>query len=870
METVRKGITDRKQLLRHLTGALFFLMILFRMAGTALGEEQSRELMVLPRQAHIVVSIGYETEMPDITLISPDGTAYSEAAGNVRVEHGENTAFYFLPDALAGQWLIRFDKKSNPTITADYAEYTPDLTIDSLVLKGVSGSQAKISFHTSYAKDVTYNYVVYAVLLDENRNVTGQKELDHGTARTGQEENRRISLSSLSSYENYYLELEVYLKEYGLETYDTRITDQNFGYVNEHQPEAIGGVKVKIDPAKLLFTMDWSDYKVSCDQYLAAFYTAASPDTPLSYQSVESGYNSVIFDLPSDVHAMTVELTYIRNGVASAPYRRQIDWEKGLTLSIDTPENTNSAQAVITYETDAQRNAVISVNETSQQVVLTGNNSVSIQLEEFTNEISVRCALDDMTDVIYRKSIYSDRIAPVLRFYEKVDAISVEEDHFLLTGETEPGCKLTVNGVEYPLNEDGSFLADLSLEKDENVFSVISTDPAGNQSAQNVTIYHGDVPAAAAIAAGQNGDGDGMGYLPMFFTMLIGMSVVLTVILTGVVLGKRKALIRGVMTVTTLRNVFLLVTGFLAAAAAFARLLAERARAAAESLAFIRAAQRSPQEAHLMLKEYENLNRIFFVLAAAAGICLVGSILFMVLNRVLKKRRNTPPNPGGSDRTKSKPGAGPDSSKGHRIPAGKRGKAKAENETKQVSADKQQARNSSASDVAGTGQPQSTASEIRVKTEPKAAPAEPKTVKTGVPAPETAKSVRTEAGASAQVSSGAGAAGPAQVSHGGKSATPAQVSHGGKSATPAQVFHGGKSATPAQVSHESAATAPTSHESAPAAPAQSHSVSGAGSASENTNAAPTAPPAVFCPHCGKMIKKSKAMFCPFCGKSLRS
>lgn len=767
METERKGITDRKQLLRHLTGALFFLMILFKMAGTAFGEEQSRELMVLPRQAHIVVSIGYETEMPDITLISPDGTAYSEAAGNVRVEHGENTAFYFLPDALAGQWLIRFDKKSNPAITADYAEYTPDLTIDSLVLKGVSGSQAEISFHTSYAKDVTYNYVVYAVLLDENRNVTGQKELDHGTARTGQDENRRISLSSLSSYENYYLELEVYLKEYGLETYDTRITDQNFGYVNEHQPEAIGAVKVEIDPAKLLFTMDWSDYKVSCDQYLAAFYTAASPDTPLSYQSVESGYNSVIFDLPSDVHAMTVELTYIRNGVASTPYRRQIDWEKGLALSIDTPENTNSAQAVISYETDAQRNAVISVNETSQQVVLTGSDSISIQLEEFSNEVSVRCALDDMTDVIYRKSIYSDRIAPVLRFYEKVDAISVEEDHFLLTGETEPGCKLTVNGTEYPMNEDGSFLADLPLEKDENVFSVISTDPAGNQSAQNVTIYHGDVPAAAAIAAGQNGDGDGMGYLPMFFTMLIGMSVVLTVILTGVVLGKRRALIRGVMTVTTLRNVFLLVTGFLAAAAAFARLLAERARAAAESLAFIRAAQRSPQEAHLMLKDYENLNRIFFVLAAAAGICLASSILFMVLNRALKKRRNAPPGPEGSHRIKHRP---------------------------------------------RTGQQQPTAPKVTAKTEPKAAPAEPKAVKTGVPAPETAKSAGAVAGAPPQSSSW----------------------------------------------------------SAEAAPPQSPSESVADSAAESTNAAPAAPPAVFCPHCGKMIKKSKAMFCPFCGKSLRS
>ena len=355
-----------------------------------------------------------------------------------------------------------------------------------------------------------------AVLLDENRNVTGRKELDTGTARSNQNETRRVSLNKLSSYDHYYLELEVYFKEYAIETNDAKITDRNFGYINDRQPESIAGVHVSIDPASLIFTMDWSDFKVSCDQYVAAYYTDVSPDAPVDYQSLESGYTSAVFDLPPDTHSLTVELTYIRGGLSSSPYRRQIDWEQGLSLSIDTPENTNSVQAVVTYKTDIPRNAEISVNDEKQQVVLTGNNSVSIQLEEFTNEISVRCALDDMTDVIYRKSIYSDRIAPVLRFYEKVDAISVEEDHFLLTGETEPGCKLTVNGVEYPLNEDGSFLADLSLEKDENVFSVISTDPAGNQSAQNVTIYHGDVPAAAAIAAGQNGDGDGMGYLPMF------------------------------------------------------------------------------------------------------------------------------------------------------------------------------------------------------------------------------------------------------------------------------------------------------------------------------------------------------------------
>ncbi|WP_368272059.1 hypothetical protein, partial [Enterocloster lavalensis] len=78
-----------KRLLHHLLSILIFLALLAGMAGTALAVEQSKELMVLPRQANIVVSIEYENEEPDIILISPDSTVYSEAAGNVTVERGE-------------------------------------------------------------------------------------------------------------------------------------------------------------------------------------------------------------------------------------------------------------------------------------------------------------------------------------------------------------------------------------------------------------------------------------------------------------------------------------------------------------------------------------------------------------------------------------------------------------------------------------------------------------------------------------------------------------------------------------------------------------------------------------------------------------
>ncbi|MBS6953379.1 MAG: zinc-ribbon domain-containing protein [Enterocloster asparagiformis] len=812
-----------KRLLQHILGTLLFLLTLAGMTLTVQAEEQSKELMVLPRQANIVVSINYETEVPDITLISPDNTAYSEAAGNVTVDHGDNILYFYLPDALAGQWLIRYDKKTNPSITANYIEYTPSLTIESLSLQGVENRQAEILFNASYPKDITYNYVVYAVLLDESRNVTGQRELDHGTARANKDEVRKVSLNNLSSYDNYFLELEVYFKEYAIETNDTRITEQNFGYVNDHQPEAMSGVHVIVDPASRLFTMDWSDYKVSCDQYLAAYYTDASPDTPIDYQSLDNNYTSAVFDVPPEVHSLTVELVYTRNGVASAPYRRQIDWEQGLTLSIDTPENTNSVQAVITYETDAQRNAVIAVNDVQQQVVLTGSDSISIQLEEFSNEVSVLCSLDDMTDVIYRKSVYSDRIAPILRFYEKVDSISVAEDRFLLTGETEPGCKLTVNGTEYPLGEEGSFSVDLALEKAENIFAVISTDPAGNQSAQNITIYHGDVPAAAAMAAGQDGGDSDMGYLPMFFTMLVGMSAVLVLILTGVVLGKRRGLARGVMTVTTLRNVALLITLFLSAAAAFARLLAERARQAAESLAFIRAAQRSPQEAHNMLKEYESLHKVFLTLAIAAGLCLLIAILLMVLNRVLKKRKPALQGPDAAGGRGEKPGSGP-------LPGGPTGGKKA-------------------------------AKKAHIRGKASAMPPE------ADHQPSTAKSPDTP-GAAQNSHTGANP-GPAAAepdSHGTAASAPKHPASSVIPTKPQPTASAPRHAAPSAGPAKPQPTASTEQSPASGQPAASGSDRG----SHNAEASQNAASAVFCPHCGKLVTKSNAMFCPFCGKSLRS
>jgi len=61
-------------------------------------------------------------------------------------------------------------------------------------------------------------------------------------------------------------------------------------------------------------------------------------------------------------------------------------------------------------------------------------------------------------------------------------------DKAVLKGKTEAGAKVTINTIECPVKEDGTFALEVKLVEGENKFEAIATDKAGNAAKASLTI----------------------------------------------------------------------------------------------------------------------------------------------------------------------------------------------------------------------------------------------------------------------------------------------------------------------------------------------------------------------------------------------
>lgn len=70
---------------------------------------------------NMTVTLYYDVEEPTISFISPDGTLIS--ANELTTERGDTAVCYYIPDAMAGQWQMNYDKKSNDKLEVNWAPY---------------------------------------------------------------------------------------------------------------------------------------------------------------------------------------------------------------------------------------------------------------------------------------------------------------------------------------------------------------------------------------------------------------------------------------------------------------------------------------------------------------------------------------------------------------------------------------------------------------------------------------------------------------------------------------------------------------------------------------------------------------------------
>lgn len=147
-------------------------------------------------------------------------------------------------------------------------------------------------------------------------------------------------------------------------------------------------------------------------------------------------------------------------------------------------------------EEEARVLLFINGSKVDEQVVGAGGEFrfESVDLQKGVNEFTAQ-AIDkagNESEVSRARSVVQDDVAPELTIESPSTEGGVvsEEKVITVSGKTEPGVRVFVNGTIARGGSDGEFSARVSLDEGENTITVEAVDEAGNQSAEEFTVSY--------------------------------------------------------------------------------------------------------------------------------------------------------------------------------------------------------------------------------------------------------------------------------------------------------------------------------------------------------------------------------------------
>ncbi len=169
-----------------------------------------------------------------------------------------------------------------------------------------------------------------------------------------------------------------------------------------------------------------------------------------------------------------------------------------------------------------------------------GNFEIPVDLLEGRNEYTIT-AEDEVGNMVYQTwTIRLDTVAPTLVMY--ISPITLTEDREIVTnsltvnisGYTDTGSYLTINGIALPVSEDGEFFTPFDLTLGDTTITLVSTDMAQNQRTVIQVITYKKTTDGADSASDWG-----------FYLLLIAILVLLAVILATFfyVRGRREEMI---------------------------------------------------------------------------------------------------------------------------------------------------------------------------------------------------------------------------------------------------------------------------------------------------------------------------------------
>ncbi len=644
---MKTSIEYRVPLRKLLSLIMALALIVCGMGVTAHAETLTADLVTLDSAMNLAIAVTYTDDgtgtVPRLAFVSPSGEVFQEGVtpeDKMTVEQSGETLYFYIPDAPAGNWLIRYDDAFSGRLEVTTAPYSRDLLIEEFEIVGMQEFYADISFLTSFPVDMPLEYVINAVTLYPDGSIMGTKELWTDFAATNETVSATVSLGGLSSFSDYYLQLVVYVDDHGIEVTDNQLSD-SFGYDNPYAPGMMDDFDIILNRTTGDLRIDWSNAALdNADSYVLAVYSSLTPDEPVYANTFGGDITNTSLLVDASADWLRVELSYVPTDIPAVSHTKVMTIEpNAVDFEITTGENTASLQAQVSYNIPSgEIDLYVFLHDDGnlKPITVSGSGTVAFELEENDNTLYVAYKPAEHVVIMESKDIFVDRKAPILTFFEELRSVTTAEAVFRVAGMTEAGAAVTVNGNAVQINADGSFLIELNLVPGANSFEIVSSDPAGNLSRRTILINRSDV---ASSVGSDDVQPFWKTWMPLFIA--VGASLVFAVLILALFGIKKK------LTAAQTLKRWSILTWILSAAGLGITvwLLIEKVMASnvVNTAEFFDRVQASVDEAYAALLDLRFYDQWFLIALIATVVLVVISIGLTVAAIIAGKNQNKPP-----------------------------------------------------------------------------------------------------------------------------------------------------------------------------------------------------------------------------------
>lgn len=595
----------------------------------------------------LAFSFFYEADIPELVFISPSGVEYAEgvsAETELVIGRGDGWSNYRIPNAEAGQWRLRYDKKNNATI--EYVEVKPveAIAIQSFTLTGVEGNAANVSFVARKGDEKVRYY--YTISLVDGAGNTIRENLCKGWADAGVEHAETVKLN-VSTGSNYKLMLNV-SHSGETETFDSALTEA-FSYTNPDTPAALADFSVQLDSERSRCTVDWSEYRPSRRGYTYKVLAIADGDreNPV-FGGEESEEAYVSFFYPTDATKLEIEICYFKeDGLVSEVKTKTVALSGGEYLRIPEGDVVGEALLPLAYSVSAPTELKVSINGVEGAYLVDGEGVLRLSLQTGINTVEASFTGADNMVYSVAKEVFYTWVSPTIQLHEDLDGMTFQVGKVPVSGRVEEAVTVAVNGADTPIAEDGTFSCEVLITEGENTITIEAVSATGVSTVHTMTVVGKGVGGQSAStggdgsdvekpdqssddASGDTADGEQAGVkgLPIKWlpTIFVGVACLVLLIFFFVVIKDKKKK----KTITARFRMLLIIFGLLEAAlgVAYYQLYSYN-----NSLNYVTLAQTSVQTASAYLN-YEVYAK--YALVGVGGIIVLLILLLLAVSGIKK------------------------------------------------------------------------------------------------------------------------------------------------------------------------------------------------------------------------------------------